>query len=100
MGSDPLQTPARRGVIKNDGGVLSLFAKSIDDYDRDFLNEQFLASLEGKAWRERDDAIRAFMHWLGYSKMTEGIGDMGKSLINGLIQDGKLESEGTRVRKA
>jgi hypothetical protein len=90
----------KRKIIENEGGVLRLVAKSIGDYDRDFLKEQFLASLEGKAWRERDDAVRGFMRWLGFAKLTEAISESGASIINGLLREGRLEKADTRIRRS
>ena len=40
---------------------LRIHARSLEEYDRAFLKDQFLASLQGKAWTERDDAVQGFM---------------------------------------
>jgi hypothetical protein len=95
-----LRTAVRRGILANHGDGLGLAARTIEDYDRDFLKEQFLASLEGRAWKERDDAIRDFARWLGFRRTGPVIDEMARSLINGLIREGRLEAEGTVIRRS
>ena len=94
-----LSLAVRRGILENRDGELSLLNRSISEYQLDFLKEQFLASLEGHAWKEREDAIRDFARWLGYSRTSEQIDENARSIINGLIRQGKIEAEGTRVRR-
>jgi len=60
-------TAVRRGVLNIENGVLSMLAPRIDHYDVSFLDEQFLAAI-GRAWISRDEAIREFAHWLGFSR--------------------------------
>ena len=91
---------ARRQILETVGGRVRRLTRSIADYDREFLKEQFVASLEGKAWWERDDAIRDFARWLGFRRTGSAIEDTARSLINGLIRTGRLEAEGTQIRKA
>ena len=95
-----LRTAVRRGVLENAIDGLVLAAKNITDYHRDFLKEQFLASLEGRAWRDRDEAIRAFARWMGFQRTTPVIDETARSLINGLIRSGRLESDGSSIRKS
>jgi hypothetical protein len=94
-----IRTAARRGILVTQNGAVSLFARSIGDYDREFLKDQFLASLRGKAWGERDDAIQAFARWLGFRRTGGNIDETARSLINGLIREGRLEADGSRIRK-
>jgi hypothetical protein len=60
-----------RGIIANESGALRLSARQIHQYERNLLKEQFLASLSGKPWIERDDAIRAFARWMGFAAPGE-----------------------------
>jgi hypothetical protein len=94
-----LRAAVRRGVVERQGGSLKLLARSIDEYDRSFLKDQFLAALGGKRWTERDDAIRNLARWLGYRRTGQTIEETGRSLINGLLREGRLESQGTQIRK-
>jgi len=69
--------------------------------DRDFMKDQFLAAVSqrGHLWIEREEASRIFAHWLGFRRTGSQIQDTVKSLINGLIRDQRLESEGTCIRR-
>jgi hypothetical protein len=48
---------ARRGIVETVSGRIQLVARSIADYDRGLLKDQFLASLGGYAWTEREEAF-------------------------------------------
>jgi len=87
---DAIRTAVRRGILKNQGGKLRISARSIEHYEREFLKTQFLASLEGTSWTERDDAIRAFARWLGFQRTGPTIDETARSLINGLIRESRL----------
>jgi hypothetical protein len=89
---------ARRGVIENRGGELTILCRSIEDYQRGFLKEQFLASI-GRTWTEREDAYRAFARWLGFSRTGTAIHGTARSLVNGLIREGRIASEDTTIRR-
>ncbi|MGE3843380.1 MAG: type ISP restriction/modification enzyme, partial [Vicinamibacterales bacterium] len=95
-----IRTAVRRGILENDGAGLRLQARSIEEYDRSFLKDQFLASLQGRSWTERDEAIRGLARWLGFRRTGPAIEDTARSLINGLIREQRLESDGDRIRRA
>jgi len=87
-----LRTAVRRGVLRNDGGTLSLLERSIEGYDREFLKTQFLAAV-GQTWISRDKAIMDFARWLGFKRTGSVIEETARSLINGLLREGRLESD-------
>ena len=87
-----LLTAVRRGVLKNNNAELSLAYRSIEDYERGFLRDQFLASLS-RTWTDREDAIRVFARWLGFRRTGATIDETARSIINGLLREGKLESD-------
>jgi hypothetical protein len=95
-----LRTAVRRGVLASERGAVRLFARTIEQYDRDFMKEQFLASLLGRQWIEREDAVRAFARWMGFRRTGPTIEDTARSLINGLLRDGRLESNGSQIRRS
>jgi len=95
-----LNAAARRGIVETLGGRLFLVARSIGDYDRSLLKDQFLASLGGYAWAEREEAIRSFARWMGYARTGPAINELARSLINGLLRERRLESADGAVRKA
>jgi type I restriction-modification system DNA methylase subunit len=94
-----LRTAVRRGVLANTESGLSLSTRSIADYERDFLKEQFLASLPGRNWDDRDDAIRNFARWLGFRRTGPVLDETARSLINGLLRNRRLESDGSSIRR-
>jgi hypothetical protein len=94
-----IRTALRRGILENSGSGLRIQARSLEDYDRAFLKDQFLASLQGKAWTERDDAVQGFTRWMGFRRTGSTIADTARSLINGLIREERLESDGLRIRR-
>jgi hypothetical protein len=95
-----IRTAVRRGILRSSGKDLQINASSIADFEKDFLKEQFLASMRGRGWVERDDSVRAFARWLGYRRTGPGIDDAARSLINGLIRQSRLDSDGSRIRRA
>lgn len=95
-----VRTAMRRGILENNGSGLRIHARSLEEYDRSFLKEQFLASLRGKAWTERDDAVQGFARWMGFRRTGSTIADTARSLINGLIREERLESDGSRIRRS
>jgi len=97
--NNALRTAVRRGIISSDG-ALRLAGRSIEQYERDFLKDQFLASLAGRQWIERDDAVRDFTRWLGFKRVGPSIQETARSLINGLLREGRLESNGGEIRRS
>jgi hypothetical protein len=95
-----LRTSVRRGILASEPGTVRLFARTIEQYDRDFLKEQFLASLLGRQWIEREDAVRAFGRWMGFRRTGPAIEDTARSLINGLLRESRLESDGSQIRRS
>ena len=91
-----LLTAVRRGILENTGGELRLLARSITDYERDFLKQQFLAAI-GRPWIARDTATRDFCRWLGFARTGPLIEDTTRSLIHGLLREGRLEADGAEM---
>jgi hypothetical protein len=91
---------SRRGIVTNEGGVMRLSARTIDQYERAFLKDQFLGSLPGRQWIERDQSIRAFARWMGFRRTGDTIDEITRSLINGLLREARLEREGSRIRRS
>lgn len=97
--ANALRTAVRRGILESRGNLIALVSRSIDDYDRNFLKDQFLASLQGYSWRDRDDAVRNFARWMGYKRTGQAIEDKTVFLIKSLIREGRLEREGSKFRR-
>jgi hypothetical protein len=95
-----LRIAVERNVLGNEGGTLRLSARSIDQHERNVLKEQFLASLSGRPWVERDDAIRAFARWMGFRRTGRAIDETTRSLITGLLREKRIERNGSQIRAA
>jgi len=95
LGRD-LLTAVKRGILENDRGELRLFARNLTDYHRDDLKANMLSAI-GRGWVEREEAIRLLARWLGFARTGSEMKLEGKSLINGLIREGRLESEGREM---
>ena len=93
-----IRTAVKRGILENERGTLKILCKTIDGYDRDFLKDQFLASI-GRPWVEREEAVRAFTRFMGFRRVGEKIQDTVRSLINGLLREDRLESDGDKIRR-
>jgi hypothetical protein len=94
-----LRAAVRRGIIINERGSLRVAAHTIQQHERDILKNQFLASLRGRGWIDREDAIRGFARWMGFGRTGATIDRVTRSVINGLIREGRLESEGGNLRR-
>jgi hypothetical protein len=94
-----IRTAVRRGILENRGDGLALFTRNIADYERGFLKDQFVAAMQGHAWAERNDNIRRFARWLGFRRTGPSIDEAARSVINGLIRDGRLETNGSQIRR-
>lgn len=93
-----VRTAVKRGILENERGTLKILCKTIDGYDRDFLKDQFLASI-GRPWVEREEAVRAFTRFMGFRRAGEKIQETVRSLINGLLREDRLESDGQMIRR-
>jgi hypothetical protein len=93
-----LLTAVRRGILQNQGGELSLLNRSVEDYDRDFLKTQFLASL-GRTWTDRETAAQVLARWLGFARTGPSIQATVRSLINGLLRERRIESSADQIRR-
>jgi superfamily II DNA or RNA helicase len=93
---------SRRRIAVNRAGVVELYARSIADYDIDFLKDQFLAALsaESAGHVERVDAVRAFARWMGFARTGQRITDTGAVLIRRLIRAGRLAVEGSAIKRS
>jgi hypothetical protein len=94
-----IQAAVRRSILQDADGEVSLFARNISDYPRDVLKDQFLASLNGNNWTERNESIPRFARWLGFKRTGPHIEDAARSVINSLIRADKLEKMGSQIRR-
>jgi len=94
--SADFMTAVRRGIVVNEGGAYRLGFRSFADCPRDTLKEAFESAV-GRAWVTREDAIRAFSRWAGFGRVGKVIDQTARSLINGLIREERVESDGPEL---
>jgi type I restriction enzyme, S subunit len=94
--STDLLTAVRRGIIANVGGVYRRGFRTLADCTRDSLKKDFEFAI-GRGWISREDAIRALARWLGFRRVGPVIDETARSLINGLIREGRLEADGSEL---
>jgi hypothetical protein len=97
--SEAITVALRRGILERREEGVAILARSIDDYERHFLKDQFVASQENGSWIDREDGIRRMARWLGFKRTGPSIELIAKSVINGLIREGRIESKGTQIRR-
>lgn len=93
-----LRAAVRRGILHNERGTMTLLSRSIEGYEREFLKTQFLAAL-GRKWMPRTEAAQAFARWLGFARTGATIATTAASLINGLLRERRIESDGAFIRR-
>lgn len=98
--STDLQTAVRRGIIVNTGGAYRRGFRTLAECTRESLKESFESAI-GRGWMTREDAIRSLARWLGFARVGPVIDETGRSLINGLIRERRLETDGPEhIRRA
>ena len=95
-----LRSAVRRGILVSHGKGIALAASKITDYERDFLKDQFVASMPSRGWIERTESIRGFARWMGYRRTGSIIEETTRSVIVGLIRESRIESDGSRIRRS
>lgn len=96
-----LLAAARRGITVRKSGMVQLLAHSMTEYDDERLKDQFLAALsrQSSGLIEREQAIRAFARWMGFSRTGPVIADVGASLIRKLLRTDRLFASGSQIRR-
>lgn len=90
----------RRGIVVNVDSKYRLGFRSFADCPRDVLKDAFESAI-GRAWIVREDAIRSFARWAGFGRVGDVIDQTARSLINGLIREGRVETNGLElIRRA
>jgi hypothetical protein len=92
-----LNTASRRLIIQSENGLLFPRARSIEEYDRDFLKTA-LKNVVGRTWTDQDEAIRAATRWLGFRRTGHKIEDAFKSAIRGALRQNLMQRDGDRIR--
>lgn len=93
-----LRTAVKRHIVYHEKGIYGIDRRNIEQYSREELIQTLLAAL-GLTWWDRSDAIRTAARRLGFRRTGRRISDSFKSVINGAIRRGLLESEAKLIRR-
>jgi hypothetical protein len=98
-----IRRAVRRGIAESSRGELTLVAKTIAGYDRDFLKQHLLGVITG-SWCDRADVPVRFARALGFARTGPKIEETVWALMRALLRVGLAEVEGrgseARYRKA
>jgi hypothetical protein len=95
---DALRTAARRCIVVSVRDQLWLATRSVSQYTLDHMVGMLLNNLS-RVWVDRDDLIVATARQMGYRRTGSQIRAALKSAINAAIRRGRLESNGSQVRR-
>ncbi|MFZ3083858.1 type ISP restriction/modification enzyme [Rhodoferax ferrireducens] len=88
-----IRRAVRRGIASNARGELSLVAKTVDGYDRDFLKQHLLSVIAGP-WCDKADVPLRFARTLGFARRGPKIEELVWSLMRSLQRNRLVEIEG------
>jgi hypothetical protein len=89
-----IRQAVRRGIAANARGMLSLAARSIEDYERDFLKPQLL-QLVAAAGLRRDEVTVRLARRLGFARVGPVIDSTVLSLLRALVRKGDMTAQGS-----
>lgn len=90
-----IRVAVERGIISD--GKFQV-RRRINEVSNDVLKREFLLGI-GDGWIERPDAIRACARRLGYVNAGPQIQAKLKRIIQGLLRDRKLKTDGNLIRR-
>jgi hypothetical protein len=56
-----------------------------------------LELVQKRQWIEREEAVREFTRWMGFSRTGPVIEDTSRSVINGLLRESRLQADGPNL---
>jgi hypothetical protein len=86
-------TAVKRRVIVNEGDHLRIMVRTFEEYEKDDLKKNFLTAI-GTIWTDRDESIRLLARHLGFARTSPEMDERVRSIIRGLLIEGKLEKDG------
>lgn len=93
-----LRVAVQRGILVNEAGEYRLDCRTIHDYPRDLFQQSFLAAM-GRAWIERDEAIKLATRHLGFRRTGPAIQQAFRAVITLALRRGYLEADRDLIRK-
>lgn len=93
-----LRAAALRGLTTSTADSLRLNILSLHDADRASLKECLLAAI-GRSWRPREDVPGLLATYAGFNRVSPEMRQLTASLINGLLREDRIETDGPNVRR-
>jgi type I restriction enzyme S subunit len=93
-----LLAAVRRGILERRDNEYYLCCRTIEDYNRDVLKDLFLQAI-GRSWLDREEAMQQAARYLGFQRTGSNIKATLKSVVNGLIREGRIEADGSVIRR-
>ncbi len=90
---DAVRRAVRRGIAVNSGGSLSLVARMVGDYEREFLKKHLLGCVAGPWWSKADVPLR-FARSLGFARTGPKIEAAVSNLMQALLRSGVAQRRG------
>lgn len=93
-----IRNAVRRGILHNDGQLLSMNCRSITDYTPDDLVKHLLAAID-RTWLEQEVVIYMAASYLGFRRVGPIVHDTLTRTISLAIRRNLLERDGTQLRR-
>lgn len=94
-----IRRAVRRGIASNTGGVLTLWVKGMDGYERDHLRSQLLLAIRAVGGAcDKADAPMLLARSLGFARTGSNISALVNSVLQSLIRAKRVESKAGQIR--
>ena len=98
-----IRIAAHRGIAQTKQGQVSLVARSVEGYSREFLKQQLLSAIAGP-WIDKAEVPVRFARHLGFARVGPKLEETAWGLMRSLVRGGLVEVDGrgaaARCRKS
>ncbi len=88
-----IRRAVRRGIAENSTGELTLVARTIEGYDREFLKQHLLGVITG-SWCDKAEVPVRFARVLGFARTGPKIEAVVESLLRACLRSRDIEAQG------
>ena len=92
-----LKAAIRRGIIEADGPDVQIATPAMADYSLDQLLETLWSVMRKNREYDREEVVEAVAHHLGFSRVTETVGEPVRSAITSALRLGILGHDGQTI---
>ena len=94
-----LQTARRRGILSEENGQLQLATITHQTVLQEQVKTEFLAVMS-RSWATREETHQFFARFLGFNGTDPALEQTAHSLIECLIQEGRIQTDELKIRPA